>query len=693
MDRISIDKTYGGNAQLTVSLADGRSFFGALGTREIDGRKRYVVIGDDQDDIPQLEATSWRALIAAVAKYLRVSGASAEITNENADVISQFTTPALKAVSKAPKAPKAHPLSQQAQRDYEDRVLSLERQAAARASERITQLANDPTPSRLSAATPTNLVPNVEPLINRAAEEGHARAMATTQRSVPFTPPKRTDTAEMRAHASIGLAAARTAEQEHEAARALDQAASRVSAVAAVAVNEAANDAQLAVAAKTGSAVLWMSERNACVHCLSRAGAFQSSDGTFGFGPHGDFAAKAFKLAGPLTGPPLHPHCRCTVLVGTKALLNSVADAEAREAARAILRGDKLASESSRLRVEAARKLLAEGGGGLPTSVVKRAQQAVKRGAFADRSGLAKSRADRARIARQGSVVLVGQRGEAAAEPVKPHAKPIALEGAWHVTTGSAEALARNGFDQDKATGGAAYWGAGVYFSPDAKSRDRVLERWKEDAAWLKRKGLPGGREDLNAVQADLSTLKLFEVDYNTKDVGGPNSAMLAAMRKAGVEFDDGGKGWLEPDEVRKALQRAGYDGVLVRPDRFKNDTTFGDEIVVFDVKDIHNVREKSLTSEPVADKIGDNKPAAKEPKMKLSDGMVKGLEWVAREDHGAFTNGLGFTRTTLDGLRKRGLVAFDREAMEAFNGRKVGGYEYNFLKLTDAGRAWLAAP
>lgn len=69
-----------------------------------------------------------------------------------------------------------------------------------------------------------------------------------------------------------------------------------------------------------------------------------------------------------------------------------------------------------------------------------------------------------------------------------------------------------------------------------------------------------------------------------------------------------------------------------------------------------------------------------------LSPTMLRALRWVATPDHGPFTEGLGFTRATIDALRRRGLVRFDRAAIDTHRGPKLGGYEYEYVFATPDG-------
>lgn len=141
-------------------------------------------------------------------------------------------------------------------------------------------------------------------------------------------------------------------------------------------VNLAANHARAAVLDKAGVGIMWVPERNACVHCTAYAGVSRNAKGQFPAGL--TYGAKP--LPAPPHGmatPPLHPNCRCA-LQGYDA---DVAAALKREADRSILRGFALESESERARLDAAERLLASGVRA-PASVKRYAETAINRGGF-----------------------------------------------------------------------------------------------------------------------------------------------------------------------------------------------------------------------------------------------------------------------------------------------------------------------
>lgn len=152
------------------------------------------------------------------------------------------------------------------------------------------------------------------------------------------------------------------------------QSPARSKAAVAWATNNASNSATAKMAKKLGERVCWVSERDACVHCLAYSGDF--SDGG-DFSPR-TFAAKPLKTAGRIYHPPLHPHCRCAIEIG---ITDEYAAALKRESVRSILKGFKMPSESEKVRLEAAQRLL-EQDPVAPASVKKYTERAVKRGKF-----------------------------------------------------------------------------------------------------------------------------------------------------------------------------------------------------------------------------------------------------------------------------------------------------------------------
>ena len=126
--------------------------------------------------------------------------------------------------------------------------------------------------------------------------------------------------------------------------------------------------------------LLWVAETNACVHCLALSGTIARPGSSFdGSATYGASPLPTFD--GPVMAPPRHPNCRCTL---EPAVSPEFAAALRREADRSVLRGFSLESESMRVRVDAAERLLARGVDA-PKSVRAFARGAVRKGEFPTR--------------------------------------------------------------------------------------------------------------------------------------------------------------------------------------------------------------------------------------------------------------------------------------------------------------------
>lgn len=159
-----------------------------------------------------------------------------------------------------------------------------------------------------------------------------------------------------------------------------DRVVTRIEAVNAFEVTRASSDGTTAVAKATGSARMWVSERDACVNCAAYAGVTTQVD-VFPVGL--SFGDKPIVPPGPLTGPALHSHCRCALELIDPADVATPA-ALKREAKRSVLRGFSLPTESEPARLRAADRLLAQYPG-LPKTVERYAERAVRRGKFPSR--------------------------------------------------------------------------------------------------------------------------------------------------------------------------------------------------------------------------------------------------------------------------------------------------------------------
>lgn len=148
--------------------------------------------------------------------------------------------------------------------------------------------------------------------------------------------------------------------------------------VGTTAVNQGAAAGGQQVAAALGApGLVWVSERDACVHCLGLAGQVTTSNSFDGDITFGD---KALAWSGFTGLPPRHPHCRCRPIPWAGEG-DTVPEALQREAQRSIVRGWSLPTESNPARIRATQRLL-NSGTVLPRSVERYGRDAVRAGQF-----------------------------------------------------------------------------------------------------------------------------------------------------------------------------------------------------------------------------------------------------------------------------------------------------------------------
>lgn len=125
---------------------------------------------------------------------------------------------------------------------------------------------------------------------------------------------------------------------------------------------------------------IWLSKRDACVHCQAYAGTVANEGHNF---PGGLTWGEEPICVSDIPGPPLHNGCRCheeRIDGGEHAM----SDALKREAMRSIAKGWSLPSEDLNTRLKATQKLL-DSNPSLPKSVIAEAKRAVRLGAFKSR--------------------------------------------------------------------------------------------------------------------------------------------------------------------------------------------------------------------------------------------------------------------------------------------------------------------
>lgn len=192
--------------------------------------------------------------------------------------------------------------------------------------------------------------------------------------------------------AAAQIERAQTGQDLQTALTEADRSVASVNTGSTYATNLAANDAARQVAVKRGEKLLWIAERDACVVCLALAGHVVDPNEGEGFdelASYGPYTPPDVWPPGmPLMRPPRHPHCRCQVCVwlGSAAGQPDLPERLKHEAARSVLKGWSLPSESNTVRLRAAESLLHRGGRGLPRSVQEEAARAVARGKFASRT-------------------------------------------------------------------------------------------------------------------------------------------------------------------------------------------------------------------------------------------------------------------------------------------------------------------
>lgn len=152
------------------------------------------------------------------------------------------------------------------------------------------------------------------------------------------------------------------------------------------ATNRAINQGVTDVADHAGTGLIWIAERDACLHCLAYSGQVATPGGTF---PRNlTFGDRPLNLPA-VPYPPRHPHCRCRVRpYDGPPPSDDISDMNqssvlAREARRSVLRGWS-AYDTQPERLRAADRLIQQGAN-MPKSVVDRALRNLADGKFSRR--------------------------------------------------------------------------------------------------------------------------------------------------------------------------------------------------------------------------------------------------------------------------------------------------------------------
>lgn len=145
------------------------------------------------------------------------------------------------------------------------------------------------------------------------------------------------------------------------------------------AANRAVSEGQAAGALAAGMDLIWMAERDACLHCLAHAGLVVHPGNLFPAGI--SFDPEGSKLPA-VPYPPLHPHCRCRIRVFNPDDM-VFAESLRREAERSVARG--FSNYASRPRRVAAAGAVVATSNRLPKTVLARAARDVRLGSFSGR--------------------------------------------------------------------------------------------------------------------------------------------------------------------------------------------------------------------------------------------------------------------------------------------------------------------
>lgn len=136
----------------------------------------------------------------------------------------------------------------------------------------------------------------------------------------------------------------------------------------------AAIAAELSARQLGAEGVVWVSERDACVHCIGLAGEVARFGEPFpAFSP---YAEKPLNWRGYNGRPPRHPNCRCRLIPWDGG--DETPEALKREAERSVARGWSLPTESNAARLRALDRLLQSPTLRLPPSVIRRARRALQ---------------------------------------------------------------------------------------------------------------------------------------------------------------------------------------------------------------------------------------------------------------------------------------------------------------------------
>jgi hypothetical protein len=211
------------------------------------------------------------------------------------------------------------------------------------------------------------------------ADQAKARTTKTPRRrkTIPIDANLRAD---LRAASKIAKAGVKTASDAAAVAGKVKAGKNRAQGAARWTANEGINAGTADVARKMDLRLLWVAERNACLHCLAHAGYVVAPGALF---PGLSFDPAASNIPA-VEFPPLHPNCRCQCRTTDapagppprdRSSLNPAARLAAEARRSVVYQWTDHASEPAAIR---AAEALLSAGADLPASVEARARAQVR---------------------------------------------------------------------------------------------------------------------------------------------------------------------------------------------------------------------------------------------------------------------------------------------------------------------------
>lgn len=210
-------------------------------------------------------------------------------------------------------------------------------------------------------------------------EQAKARSTKTPRRrkTIPIDTNLRAD---IRAAAKIARSGVKTASDAASVAGKVKAGKRRAEGAARWTANEGINAGTSDVARKMGLRLVWVAERNACLHCLAHAGYVVEPGALF---PGLSFDPEASNIPA-VEFPPLHPNCRCQTRTTDapagapptdRSSLNPAARLAAEARRSVVYQWTEFASAPAAIR---AAEALLSAGADLPASVEARARREIR---------------------------------------------------------------------------------------------------------------------------------------------------------------------------------------------------------------------------------------------------------------------------------------------------------------------------